>query len=228
MHRTCDRPAPRLRRAALALSLAAWLPAAWAGGLDSLSRFLQDVRSGQARFTQEVSTPAREGQPARRKTQSGQFEFQRPGKFRFDYNSPFAQTIVADGQTLWLYDPDLQQASARNQAQALGSTPAAIVAAATTIQALEKDFSLSEEPSQDGLQWVKAQPKAGDGQLQSIRVGFAPAASPGQPPRLSALDILDAFGQRSQLRFEHFEANPSLPASRFQFSPPPGVDVLRQ
>lgn len=215
-----------LRTATLALAAAAISHTATAGGLDSLAQFLKDVRSGQARFTQEVQSPAREGQPARSKTQSGQFAFKRPGQFRFDYGKPFAQTIVADGQTLWLYDPDLQQATARRQADALGNTPAAIVAAATTLKALEQDFKLSEEPIQDGLQWVKAVPKTGDGQLQNIRVGLA--AEPGQPPRLAVLDILDHFGQRSVLRFEQFETNPQLPPAHFQFTPPAGVDVLRQ
>jgi len=200
-------------------------PAVWAGGLDSLEQFVKTTRSGKAAFTQTVTTPGKDGQPPRSKTQSGSFEFQRPGKFRFDYRKPFEQIIVADGDTLWLYDVDLNQVSARRQQQVLGATPAAIVAAAPDLKALERDFTLTEEPDQDGQQWVKAVPKSGDGQLQSIRVGLRAGAGGAQ---LATLEIADSFGQRSVLTFSDVEVNLQLPPERFQFKPPAGADVLRQ
>src|SRR5690606_29062161 len=96
----------------LTLAAALLLSGAHADGLQDLERFLRDVRGGSADFTQVVTSPPRanaDGAPARArsKTSSGRFEFQRPGRFRFDYAKPFEQTIVADGQTLWLHDPDL-------------------------------------------------------------------------------------------------------------------------
>ena len=75
------------------------------------------------KFTQTVTAPPKQGQAAWTKTSTGSFVFMRPGRFRFDYQKPFPQTLVADGQTFWLYDPDIGQATARSQAQALGSTP---------------------------------------------------------------------------------------------------------
>ncbi|MBK6868125.1 MAG: outer membrane lipoprotein chaperone LolA [Burkholderiales bacterium] len=215
---------PRLRGAAAVLLLV-YGSTAWAGGLDSLEAFVKGARSGKAAFTQVVTAPAKDGQAPRAKTQSGSFEFQRPGKFRFVYSKPFEQTLVADGQTLWLYDADLNQVTARQQEQVLGSTPAAIVAAAPDLKALERDFTLTEEPDADGQQWVKAVPKSADGQLQSIRVGFRPGA---KGTELGTLEIRDSFGQRSVLSFSDFELNAAVPASRFQFKPPPGADVLRQ
>ena len=91
-------------------------------------------------------------------------------------------------------------------------------------KALEKDFTLTEEPDAAGQQWVKAVPKSRDGQLQSIRVGFKPGAKGAE---LGTLDILDSFGQRSVLTFNNFEVNAAVPASHFQFTPPKGADVLR-
>lgn len=215
----------RLARGFLSASLLALCaPLAWAGGMDSLTQFVKNTRSGKAAFSQTVTSPGKEGQPPRTKTQTGTFEFQRPGKFRFDYSKPFEQTIVADGQTLWLYDVDLNQVTARKQEQVLGSTPAAIVAAAPDVRALEKDFKLSEEPAKDGQQWIKALPKARDGQLQSIRVGFKDGA---KGPELATLEILDSFGQRSVLTFTQFEVNAAVAATQFQFTPPKGADVLR-
>ncbi|MET3517668.1 outer membrane lipoprotein carrier protein [Pseudacidovorax sp. 1753] len=157
----------------------------------------------------------------RAKMSTGTFEFQRPGQFRFEYRKPFAQTIVADGKTLWLYDADLNQVTQRPQAQALGSTPAALIASAADLRALEADFTLADAPARDGLQWVKATPKSRDAQLQSVEIGF-------QGDALAALDILDAFGQRSVLRFSNVQVNPSLPVGSFQFKPPAGADVVRQ
>ena len=193
----------------------------WAAGLESLEAFVKTVKSGRAEFTQTVTAPPRDGQPPRAKTSTGTFEFQRPGKFKFDYRKPFAQSIVADGKTLSLYDADLNQVTTRAQAQALGSTPAALIAAAPDLRALQADFTLEGAPERDGLQWVKATPKSKDGQLQSVQIGF-------QGEALASLEILDSFGQRSVLRFSKVEVNPTLPASTFEFKAPVGADVLKQ
>lgn len=198
---------------------------AWADGLESLASFVKSVSSGRAEFTQVVTAPAREGQTARSKTSSGIFEFSRPNRFKFIYKKPFEQSIVADGQTLWLYDTDLNQVTARKQSAALGSTPAALIAAAPDLRALQADFNLTAAPEKDGLEWVVATPKAKDGQLQTVRVGFRAGE---KPAGLAALEILDSFGQRSVLSFSKVEVNPTLPKDAFQFNPPKGADVIRQ
>lgn len=199
----------------------------WANGLKSLEYFVRNVKTGKADFTQVVTSPGRDGQPPRVKTSNGTFEFARPSRFRFNYTKPFVQTIVADGQTLWLYDQDLNQVTARKQSQVLGSTPAALVAAAPDLKALQTDFVLVDAPDQAGLQWVLATPKSKEGQLQSVRVGLRPGAAENTAT-LEVLDILDSFGQRSVLTFSGFQANPVVPASLFDFKAPAGADVLRQ
>jgi outer membrane lipoprotein carrier protein len=218
---------PRGLRAPLLLAsvLALGLGSARADALDSLETFVKTVKSGRAEFTQTVVSPPREGQAARSRNSTGTFEFQRPSRFRFVYSKPFEQAIVADGQTLWMHDIDLNQVTARPQSQVLGSTPAALVAAAPDLSALRADFDLKAAPDQDGLQWVDATPKSKEGQLASVRVGLKPGE---KAPELAVLEILDSFGQRSTLRFSQFQTNPALPASTFQFKPPAGADVLRQ
>jgi len=210
-----------LKKLIAGLGLAALVASASAAGMESLEAFVKNARSGRAEFTQTVTSPPKEGQTARDKVSTGTFEFQRPGRFRFDYKKPFVQNIVADGETLWLFDADLNQVTQRKQAQALGSTPAALIASAPDLKALQADFALESAPERDGLQWVKATPKSKDGQLQSVQIGF-------QGDSLAALEILDSFGQKSVLKFSKVEVNPSLPASTFQFKPPPGADVVRQ
>lgn len=199
-----------------------------ANGLESLETFVKTVSSGRADFTQVVTAPAREGQTARSKTSSGTFEFSRPNRFKFIYQKPFEQSIVADGQTLWLHDVDLNQVTARKQASVLGSTPAALIASAPDLRALQADFTLAAAPEKDGLLWVVATPKAKEGQLQSVRVGFRASQAAAAPTELAALEILDSFGQRSLLSFSNVQVNPALPSSTFQFKPPMGADVIRQ
>lgn len=209
---------------ASALSLAA--VGAWADGLQDLEKFLREVGSGKSSFTQVVTSPKRSTEAvARSKTSTGSFEFLRPNRFRFEYTKPFEQTIVADGQTLWLYDVDLNQVTARKLTQVLNGTPAAVIAAAADIKALQADFTLVAQPDRDGLEWVRATPKTKDGQVQSISVGFK---STNKGSELAVLEILDSFGQRSVMRFSQFEVNPTLGAASFQFKPPAGADVIRQ
>lgn len=195
--------------------------AAQADGLEALENFLRTTRSGRTDFNQVVTAPAREGQAPRTKQSAGSFEFQRPNRFRFTYRKPFPQTIVADGQTLWLYDVDLNQVTARQQAKALGATPAALIAAAPDLRALQVEYTLSDEPDKDGLQWLAATPKSKDNPLQSVRIGF-------KADVLAELDMLDSFGQKSVIRFLGFEANVKLSPGSFEFKPPVGADVIRQ
>lgn len=192
-----------------------------ADGLQDLERFLREVKSAQAGFTQVVTSPKRVGEDlARSKTSSGRFEFLRPNRFRFEYTKPFEQTIVADGQTLWLYDADLNQVTARKQKDVLGSTPAALIASGTDLQALSQLFELKAAPAQDGQEWLEATPKATDGQLLQVRVGF-------RDGQLATLEIVDSLGQRSVLTFTDWKGNAPLAADRFHFVPPKGADVIR-
>jgi outer membrane lipoprotein carrier protein len=220
------------RRAAMSLLVKAYVAGtclacasfAHADSVDLLAQFMKQARSGRAQFTQVVTSPSRAGQVARVKNSSGSFEFQRPGKFRFDYRKPFVQTLVADGQTLWLHDVDLNQVTARVQAQVLGATPAALLTSTSELQGLQKEFKFTPEPDRDGLQWVRATPQLPDGQIRSVLVGLRTAAS---GPELAVLDVQDSLGQRSLLNFTAYEANPLLPTSTFVFKAPAGVDVIR-
>ena len=192
-----------------------------ADSLETLDTFRREVSSGRAGFTQVVTSPPRSGEARpRTRTSSGRFEFLRPDRFRFEYAKPFPQTIVADGQTLWLHDVDLNQVTARNQKAALGSTPAALVAAGGNLSSLAAAFDLKAAPDADGLQWVDARPKASDGQLRRVRVGL-------RGKQLAVLDIEDGLGQRSVITFADWQSGPGLNPSDFRFTPPPGADVIR-
>lgn len=209
------RPTPRRMKTlliSLTLSLAA-AGVAQADAVDALRDFARDVKSGKANFTQTVTAP--DGK--RKKVSSGSFEFERPNRFRFVYAKPFEQTIVADGSKVWIYDADLNQASSRKLADALGATPAAVLAG----QNLERDFALKALASDGGLDWVQASPKAAESTIQSLKLGF-------KGRDLAAMEIVDGFGQRSRLDFSAIQANVAVPADRFQFKLPAGADLIEQ
>ena len=197
----------------LGLALTGLASLAQADALETLREFSRDVKTGRASFTQTVTSP----DGARKKTASGQFEFSRPDRFRFAYAKPFEQQIVADGQKVWIHDADLNQVTVRPMSQALGATPASLLAGA----ALDKDFELSNAPSRDGLDWVQALPRAKEGTVRSLQIGFRGKA-------LAALDITDAFGQRSVLQFADVQANARVSDDSFRFVPPKGADLITQ
>lgn len=206
--------------ACAALAASAWTASVQAQGLRDLESFLATVQQGRATFTQTVTVPGRDGQPPRVRTSRGEFSFLRPDRFRFHYTHPFEQDIVADGQTLWLHDPDLNQVTARSQAQALAQTPAALLASAADLRAVRQAFDLREGDMRDGLHWVEATPKVREGAIQRIAIGF-------RAGQLEVLDIVDGLGQRTVLRFGPLQAG-GVTAASFRFQPPPGAQVVRQ
>ena len=187
--------------------------AARADAVDTLREFVRDVKSGRAAFTQVISSA--DGQ--KKRSSSGSFEFERPNRFRFAYTKPFEQLIVSDGQKVWIHDVDLNQVSVRRLGQALGATPAALLAGAS----LDKEFELAALPSAGGIDWVLATPRQKDGAFQSMRIGF-------RGKDLAAVEILDGFGQRSRLDFSQYAANAPVPDTSFRFVPQKGADVVEQ
>jgi outer membrane lipoprotein carrier protein len=201
----------RLRRLVFAL-LVALAPPALAGGLEQLQAFVDGAKSGRATFEQTIS--ARAGKPPQRA--SGTFEFARPGKFRWAYDKPLDQLIVGDGRKLWVYDRDLNQVIVRDQSAALGATPAALLAGDNT---LERNFTLVAAGDADGLEWVDAKPKSTESGFTRVRIGFR-----DNLPR--SMELSDAFGQTTELRFTSFERNVAIEARDFAFAPPKGADVI--
>ncbi|HEX6363961.1 MAG TPA: outer membrane lipoprotein chaperone LolA [Albitalea sp.] len=202
-----------MRSLAIASLLAAAVASARADAVATLKDFVEQVKTGRAQFTQTVVSP----DGAKKKTSSGTFDFARPNRFRFAYSKPYEQLIVADGQKVWVYDPDLNQVTARRMTQALGATPAAVLAGSS----IEKDFELSALPAKDGLQWAQATPKAKDSTFQSVRIGF-------KGRDLAAVEITDSFGQRSVLQFTHFVPNVPVAPDSFKFTVPKGADLIEQ
>ncbi len=188
-------------------------PGAQAGGIERLRTFVSETRSGQARFEQALRD--RTGKTVQ--NASGIFQFQRPGRFRWAYEKPYEQLIVGDGTRFWVYDKDLSQVTVKKLDQALGSSPAALLAGSDDIEAA---FTLVDAGVQDGLEWVRAVPRNREAGFDSVKMGFDQRSQP------AAMELKDQFGQTTLLKFADVEKNPNLSPDLFTFAPPKGVDVV--
>jgi len=177
-----------------------------------LNQFVANVASATGSFSQQTS-----GQAQGRPEQSGEFSFQRPGKFRWHVKKPYEQLIVSDGEKVLQYDPDLAQVTQRSVDQSIGTSPAAILFGSGS---LEDAFVVQSLPDDDGLQWLRATPRGADAGFSHVDIGFRNDL----PARLL---LLDAFGQTTRIDLSNIKANPELPSSLFQFTPPADVDVVK-
>jgi len=179
---------------------------------ERLRTFIEGTQSAQARFTQTVFD--RKGRRVQEAT--GIMQFSRPGRFRWEYEKPYAQLLVGDGEKIYIYDRDLNQVTVRRLDRALTGTPAALLAGSNDI---EKAFTLSVLPPQDGLDWLEAVPRAPESGFASVRLGFAQNV-------LAAMELTDALGSRTLIRFQDLQRNPKLSPQLFRFVAPKGADVL--
>jgi len=179
---------------------------------DKLNVFVESVVTFKANFKQTVIDP--QGQVV--EEAEGQFLLERPGKFRWDYQQPFPQHIVADGQRIWFYDVDLEQVTVKSQLETLADTPATLLSGETKP---EEKYLLKDIPSEDGLLWVELQPKDVESNFQTVTLAFDQFG-------LQQMIMKDSFDQRTKLVFTHVAENTELTEDAFVFTPPEGVDVV--
>jgi outer membrane lipoprotein carrier protein len=201
-----------MARALLLLLLAPGV-ALGAATVEELKTLLRETSTARAHFAQIVlDSNMRTLQQV-----TGTMQFSRPGKFRWEYDKPYEQLIVGDGVRVWLYDKDLNQVTVRRVDRAIGSSPAALLAGSNEI---EKDYTLKGLPgSGDGLDWLEAVPRAPDTAFERIKLGFGRSG-------LEAMELRDAFGQITVIKFSTIERNAKLPPELFRFTPPKGADVI--
>lgn len=196
------------------LAAIVWLAATAAGAadLETLKTYLRATTSASAHFTQVVY----DRNMRKLQETSGTMHFARPGRIRWSYEKPYEQLIVGDGAKLWVYDKDLNQVTVKAIGQAIGGSPAALLAGSNDI---EKDFRIIPSGMRDGLDWLEAEPRSAESTFQKVRMGFGPSG-------LEAMELLDGFGQLTVVRFSEIERNPKLAPDLFQFTPPKGADVI--
>ncbi len=194
-------------------------------GVEQLRQFVKTVQSAQGEFAQQQMRTPKANEPQDKlklvRQTSGQFIFQRPGKFIWDTQKPYEQKLIADGKQLLMWDKDLNQLTIRSASQALAASPAAILFGES---ALDAQFELEDGGTKTDLQWVNLKPKAKPGQSDLPYTKIAIGMGAGLP---KALELTDGFGSIVLVVFNQMQINPKIDPSRFQFKAPPGAEVLR-
>lgn len=202
-----------LPKIALTALLCLLTATAHAGAIEKLKHFIAATRSAQANFSQTVF----DANGKKVQSATGTMQFQRPGKFRWTYQKPYAQIIVGDGAKFWLYDVDLNQVTVKKLDAALGSSPAALLSGNNEI---ERGFSLKDQGASEGLDWLEATPKTAESNFSAMRMGF------NAQSELTQMELNDTFGHKTVLKFTTMQHNPKFPEQPFRFTPPAGADVV--
>ena len=199
------------RLAVLALVLASGT--AFAGAREKMQGFTQGLKGLEGRFEQRVFDP----NGRQTEASSGTVELQAPRQFRWAYLKPYAQLIVADGDHIWIHDPDLEQVTVRNQSFEEQSSPLTVLIDPTE---LERQFVVRDAGAAAGLEWLLLTPKKADGApFEKAKLGFGAAG-------LVRMELFDALGQRTEMQFSGWKRNPAFAAGRFRFTPPAGADLI--
>lgn len=177
-----------------------------------MEAFSKGLRSVTAQFAQTVADAnGRRGDESR-----GSLSLEAPRQFRWETAEPYQQTIVADGERVWVYEPDLQQVSVRNQSTEEAHSPLTVL---TDLSQLDSQFAASEGGEREGLVWLKLSSKAKEPEFEYAELGFDATA-------LVRMRFKDQLGNTTEIRFADWKRNPNLPAATFKFTPPKGVDVI--
>ncbi|MBK8454204.1 MAG: outer membrane lipoprotein chaperone LolA [Thiofilum sp.] len=196
--------------AGLSLAVSSW--AVSAADRTTLDNFFTQVNTMQAQFTQEVYD---DGGKLRQKSQGNVF-LSRPGKFSWEYRAPEAHRIVADGKNVWVHDVELDQVTVKPMSQALSAAPVGLL---LNKQPVEKQFRVTELEPSGGMAWFNLIPHRRDSDFTAMDLGVSDRG-------IQEMVLRDKFGQETKIRFNGMSLNPAIPANRFQFTPPAGVDVI--
>jgi len=177
-----------------------------------LDAFAHGLTSVSADF--EQTTVGNDG--SAEKTSQGMLALRAPRQFRWDVTAPYKQLIVADGEKVWIYDPDLEQVTVRAQGTEEAHSPLTVL---TDLSQLDREFSTSEQGEHDALIWLRLKSKSRNPQFDYCDLGFDANA-------LSRMRIRDTLGNVTEIRFSGWKRNPHLPEGSFSFTPPKGVDVV--
>ena len=177
-----------------------------------LDAFAQGINSISADFEQHVLDP----NGGAGKTSRGTLALKAPRQFRWDVAAPYQQLIVADGEKVWIYDPDLEQVTVRAQGTEEAHSPLTVL---TDLSQLDHDFLTSEQGERDGLTWLRLKSKDKEPQFNYCDLGFDASG-------LARMHFEDTLGNSTEIHFSHWQRNPQLAADSFKFTPPKGVDVV--
>ena len=186
--------------------------AANAGARDQLNAFTKNLKGLDGQFSQQVF----DARGKQKESSTGRVAVSAPRLFRWEYVKPYPQLIVADGKTVWVHDPDLQQVSKRPQGVEEASSPLAILLDPAK---LDRDFTVKDAGVGAGVEWLQLTPKQAEAPFKTAKLGFTKSG-------LAQMEYVDALGQRTRISFSGWKRNPRFAKGTFVFVPAKGVDVI--
>lgn len=164
----------------------------------------------QSKFKQEV----KDGSEQIISTSIGTMIIQRPNRFRWETNTPMRQLAIADGQQIWVYQPDLEQVTISPMSHEIGQTPLAILSGSTA--SLEQNFTIQQKDLHEFI--LTARKNAVP--FHTVILIF------DAEQRLTQMQLKDELGQTTVLYFIDFRLNPVIAKNSFTFVIPKGIDVI--
>jgi outer membrane lipoprotein carrier protein len=182
------------------------------GARSELERFAAGLERFQADFTQTVKSS--DGRVQDRA--QGQVWLQKPDKLRWTYSGDYPEVIVADGKNIWIYDESLDQVTVKPQSEEATDSPLMILA---DVSKLDQQFKVTELGDFEGMDLLELKSLDSESEFERILLGLVPDGI-----RLMAME--DAFGQRTEIHFDHVQVNQPVDPGLFKFTPPEGTDVV--
>ena len=182
-------------------------------GIEILSRYLNQLQSFSADFEQQRFDEYGE----LIETANGQCLIKRPSRFRWSYTDPYVQSIITDGETLWIYDEDLEQITVNAMSAVQVGSPAELLGADIDVEAR---YAIDALGNEDGYDWFRLTPKVEAPDFQGIELGLA-------DDKVAAMRLTDNLGQVTVLHFTSIVRDAEIADTVFEFAPPPGIDLIQ-
>jgi outer membrane lipoprotein carrier protein len=199
-----------------AIAWSAWLVLGIAQAAENARAQLDAFAHGLSSLSGNFSQTVYDASGGRGQTSHGTLALRTPRQFRWDTQGPYKQVIVADGNKVWIYDPELEQVTVRDQGTQEAHSPLTVL---TDLAQLDHDFRASEQGERDGLRWLRLNSRGKDPQFEYADIGFD-----GNAPR--RMIFKDTLGNRTEIVFSDWQRNAQLPPDTFTFFPPAGTDVV--
>ena len=185
-----------------------------AGPREDFAHYTQGLKGLDGKFEQKVF----DANGRLKEDSSGKVALSAPRLFRWEYQKPNPQLIVADGDHVWVYDPDLEQVTVKNQSSEEQQSPLTVLIDPTE---MDRRYVLGDAGSSDGLKWISLAPKkkGDDAEFKVAMLGF-------NGDSLQRMKLTDNLGQRTEIAFSEWRRNPAFAKDQFKFTPPKGVDIV--
>ena len=162
------------------------------------------------------------------RVESGTLWLKKPRKMRWEYRSPNEKLFISDGQVVWFYVPAERQLR-KTTLRKLDDwrSPLAFLLGKTKLenelQGLSK--AADQSPLAAGDTVLRGVPKAEfrqsvAGQVSEVQLEITPSN------QIVRIVMLEPDGATTEFRFADWKENMEVSESRFQFTPPPGVETV--